>query len=314
MLQIRIDQTRLFAILQTFGIHIEEEQPRTPTVSSSPSIPMAPAFVQQQPAAPLQPHMQGVQLQTQAEPVAKHVQNIPSMQIPRVAPQQPAATNGVAAELDVKGVAWDSKIHSSSKSKNKDGTWRVKRNLDPNIAATIGSQQPSPTVAAAPVPFASPAFIPVSAPINVQPLQQPAPVQYVDPAPVPMQQASFSPPPVHHVPPQAVASPQSGYIVGGEMLTKNQLEHTIPGAVGNDVKYDPSLNGVHAHTFQSFHANLVPLFGALIKEGKIDQNYINSLKDYFKASEIWDIMNDQNKMLELYNTFCDSGLIRRLEA
>jgi len=38
----------------------------------------------------------------------------------------PAATG----ELDSKGMAWDMRIHSSSKGKNADGSWRGKKGLD----------------------------------------------------------------------------------------------------------------------------------------------------------------------------------------
>lgn len=39
------------------------------------------------------------------------------------------AFGGAAPELDTQGLPWDGRIHSGSKSKNKDGSWRLKRDL-----------------------------------------------------------------------------------------------------------------------------------------------------------------------------------------
>ncbi len=69
---------------------------------------------------------------------------------------------------------------------------------------------------------------------------------------------------------------------------------------------------LQAHTPESFKANLVPIFAALMNEGKINQGYINTLKDYFKVGEIWQIMSDAQKVLELYENFCGAGLIVRV--
>lgn len=41
--------------------------------------------------------------------------------------QLPEPTPVEDAELDVNGVAWNPEIHSANKTKNKDGTWRLKK-------------------------------------------------------------------------------------------------------------------------------------------------------------------------------------------
>lgn len=55
---------------------------------------------------------------------------VPSAPVPP-APSAPApqASPAVGAEVDKEGLPWDARIHSSSKEKNKDGTWRQRRNL-----------------------------------------------------------------------------------------------------------------------------------------------------------------------------------------
>lgn len=50
----------------------------------------------------------------------------------------------VGAETDNTGLPWDGKIHSLSgdgtKGKNKDGSWRSRRNLDPAVKASVEAQ------------------------------------------------------------------------------------------------------------------------------------------------------------------------------
>lgn len=60
-------------------------------------------------------------------------------------------------QLDSAGTPWDSRIHSSSKAFVADGTWRLRRNLDPNILAAVKAElgqamsAPAPIIPAAPV-------------------------------------------------------------------------------------------------------------------------------------------------------------------
>lgn len=73
-----------------------------------------------------------------------------------------------AVEVDSKGVAWDAALHAGNKSKNKDGTWRARRNsggaaddtpeAPPAPVAPVAVTPPAPPVVAAPVaPSAAPA-------------------------------------------------------------------------------------------------------------------------------------------------------------
>lgn len=52
------------------------------------------------------------------------------------APSNPAS----GVEVDKDGLPWDGRIHSESKAKNKDGTWRARRNLPDGVAATVTAE------------------------------------------------------------------------------------------------------------------------------------------------------------------------------
>lgn len=55
-------------------------------------------------------------------------------------------------ELDTAGMTWDARIHAETKTKNKDGTWRSKRNLDETLKARVEAElRPASAPAAAPV-------------------------------------------------------------------------------------------------------------------------------------------------------------------
>lgn len=82
----------------------------------------------------------------------------PSAPVPPASPA-PVATSGSPA-LDSRGLPWDVRIHAGSKTFNKDGSWRQKRETPPELVAQVeaelkalmGIQAP----AAAPAPVAPP--------------------------------------------------------------------------------------------------------------------------------------------------------------
>lgn len=63
-------------------------------------------------------------------------------------------------EVDAQGVPWDTRIHSGSRAKIADGTWRQKRNLDPEVfkavmdelRQTMGVERRAPQPPAPPAP------------------------------------------------------------------------------------------------------------------------------------------------------------------
>lgn len=126
-----------------------------------------------------------------AAPVATAPAAPSGIPVPPLAPTAPAPTPAAAApaptapaaptspaggvDLDKSGLPWDVRIHAGTKTKNADGTWRQKRELDPTVKATVeaelrqllamnaaaaGNAQPP----AAP-PVSAPAQAPVAAPI-----------------------------------------------------------------------------------------------------------------------------------------------------
>lgn len=66
---------------------------------------------------------------------------------------------------DINGVMWDDRIHSETKSQNKDGSWRQKRGVDPELVKTVLAEQkgaPALTAEAAPpLPVATEAAPPL---------------------------------------------------------------------------------------------------------------------------------------------------------
>lgn len=91
------------------------------------------------------------------------------------------AQSGV--EVDTNGLPWNAKIHSESKAKNQDGTWRYRRNTDKALIAQVEAElraamglpaptaAPAPNVPPVPTPPASPsaAAAPVIPPIPTAP-------------------------------------------------------------------------------------------------------------------------------------------------
>lgn len=64
------------------------------------------------------------------------------------------------------------------------------------------------------------------------------------------------------------------------------------------------------HTLDSFKTNFALIVGNLITEEKIDQNYINQLKQYFQVQEIWQANDTQKE--EMFNSFVGYGLIQKV--
>jgi hypothetical protein len=72
------------------------------------------------------------------------VENMPEPQ------NEPVINNDV--ERDINGIAWDSRIHASSKAKVKAGTWRYKKGLDKQYIETVESELKSALNAPVPAP------------------------------------------------------------------------------------------------------------------------------------------------------------------
>ena len=109
-------------------------------------------------------------------------------------------------EVDASGMPWDNRIHSGSRAKVADGSWRQKRNLDPNVLAQVEGELrttmglPFPVIPAAPV---APVVASVVAPVPTAPVSPesafiasvPVPPPFVHSVVPPVAQAVITPPP-----------------------------------------------------------------------------------------------------------------------
>lgn len=218
---------------------------------------------------------------------------LPPIPAPAAAPQ-----GAVNAEVDSKGLPWDSRIHAVSSGKNKDGSWRYRRGVEDALVTqveheliakikTSGSEAaPLPQIPNAPLAFAPPAPVSQSAPVP-QPVFQPvaaSPVpQTTLPGPVipPTLQTLQQSPPLAFTPPALVIQP-------------------------------PPVNTpvASAHTLQTFREQLVPVLGQLTESGKINQEYVAAVKRHFGVDQIWNVNDAQ--LAEMFNTFCEAGFLTRV--
>ncbi len=167
-------------------------------------------------------------------------------------------------ELDSQGVPWDERIHAVTHGKNKDGSWRTRRGVEPSLVEKIESETKKTLVAERleyqqANPFAKQIVYP-TAPI-IPPIPEPVVVPVAKPEPV-------------------TNAPQSATPV-------------------------PS-----AHSFETFQATLVATLARLVSEGKLNQDYVNTLKKYFGIEQIWQVNDLQCR--EMFENFCAAGLIARV--
>ena len=61
------------------------------------------------------------------------------------------------------------------------------------------------------------------------------------------------------------------------------------------------------HTLESFKANMPMVIGTLITEGKLGQDYVNTLMAHFGVTEIWNVTDEQKA--EMFETFAAHSII-----
>lgn len=84
-----------------------------------------------------------------------------------------APANGVtvlSADVDSAGLPWDERIHSSSKAKKGDGTWKIKRGLEAGVAqaitaAALAAKIATPTTSVPALSTAVPQNVPIMSPV-----------------------------------------------------------------------------------------------------------------------------------------------------
>lgn len=107
---------------------------------------------------------------------------------PSATPSTPAVhTNTVdTGEVDSENLPWDSRIHSSGKAFNANGTWRTRRNLDPAILSQVKAElrsQVRPVAMTAPQAAPVPMATIQSAPVAQAPVMQTPVVTQAAPTP-----------------------------------------------------------------------------------------------------------------------------------
>lgn len=84
-----------------------------------------------------------------AAPVAKVKPVVTAVQV--AADEDAASNDDDNGVLDVDGLPWDERIHSTSKAKTKEGKWRIRKNLDKDMLKTVTAQLKGTMQATAPV-------------------------------------------------------------------------------------------------------------------------------------------------------------------
>lgn len=116
-----------------------------------------------------------------------------------ILPNPQVVPTPLGVELDAKGLPWDARIHSSSRAKNADNTWRAKRGVAADvITATEAQLRQLAALPAVPGPVldgTTGQFIPnVPSPTNLPPGVPPTPASNVAVPSVPAPASPSSPP------------------------------------------------------------------------------------------------------------------------
>ena len=96
------------------------------------------------------------------------------MKIPfESAPTAPTAPTAPGIQVDSAGSPWDGRIHSSSRATVADGTWRQRRNLAPEVLASVQAElkavMGAPSVPSVPKPPIAPNVAPPAPPVSFIP-------------------------------------------------------------------------------------------------------------------------------------------------
>lgn len=177
-------------------------------------------------------------------------------------------------EVDSKGMPWDARIHSTNKGRSKDGSWRLRRNVDESLVTQIeGELRGAPSAPSPQVPS--------------NPFGQTAPVLNVVPVAASQSQAA----PHRVVPTQAPVA---------------QVAQPAYENIPIPATQKP------AHTLETFKSNLIVTMSGLVISGKLTPEYVESLKAYFKVKEIWEVGKDEVKVSELFESLVHYGMITKV--
>lgn len=259
-------------------------------------------------------HVQtGVENDAEVEAVVESIRNAQTATVPHIH-QNPVISTPVnnSDELDVRGLPYDARIHSTGKSKNQDGTWRYKRGVDNHIVEQVEKEisriksvaSPLQNALIPPVPFsqapaAMPSFEAPAQPV-VPPLQTSSPVATPSMLVPPDQtQVPAQPEVARHPDAPSFASP-----------TVDKMYEAFTN-VDKGIVVPPGQKP--AHTLQTFTNNLTDVLAQLINEKKITKEYIESLCKHFNVKYIWNVLGNATQIRELYDSFGQYGLITKLD-
>lgn len=204
--------------------------------------------------------------------------------------------------VDSTGLPWDGRIHSSNMATTKDGSWRTRRGVEPAYVKQIeheliakiksGGAAPAPTFQTPPVPGlqrVEPVNIPAVPSPALPSLQPNTPLESTPATPM----GNVYPPPAPSIAPVAAVQPPS--------VQPTAPSFAIPAA--------PPAAMTSTHSAETFAANFPLVLSHLVTEGKLTQEYIALLKNYFNLEQIYQA-NDQQKV-EIFETFCKAGIITK---
>ncbi len=208
-------------------------------------------------------------------PTANHVAPSPAWVVAAAtdqSPKPPAVPVGNILEfgVDSNGIPWDPRIHAVTQGVNKDGSWRTRRGVENSEIKRIEAELLNAVKAQRGGTTAPAAMIP--------------PIPQVAPPPPP-----FIAPPLVFVPP--VHTPPPAPVVSASPVS------IAP----------PNLS---AHNLETFKTNLVATLAKLVQDGKLTQDYVQSLKDYFQVDQIWNCTDAQ--LSEMFDQFVNAGLLVRV--
>lgn len=122
-----------------FDTSVPTGTPEAPPAPLAPSAPAAPVQAVA-PSATILPFVPPAPPATPAAPVTglapPSAPPAPTM-TPTAASPAMMTTAGINDIYDSGGMPWDARIHQSGKSQKKDQTWKLKKNLDPNVVEAV---------------------------------------------------------------------------------------------------------------------------------------------------------------------------------
>lgn len=212
------------------------------------------------------------------------------------APPAPAATDedgpvdASAPAFDRAGTPWDSRIHSSSKAINEDGTWRKRRNLADITYTTVMAEITQKTAGTAP---AAPPAIPV-------PPQVPIPAGNVDASPIPV-------PPAAAVPAPPMAAPAAATIPVPPAPAADPVPPTPPAPVAAAPVTEtappvPQAAGMHFGIF-------MPKISQAMKAGKFGDADLKGYLASWQLTDVGQLASDPVKAEQFYLWLKQSNLV-----